>query len=368
MEADRARRRPGAVPAPPGPKEHETRPCRSRPTAHLTAADLTVRGIPARSVGMTLTVRQGDPRFDLAAEGLGGTIQLDRGRALGSDPKDDEIHASRKPSACSSIRSGCPGDVRGLTELRGRASSRASCRRGAELKDAGGKAQVDWTTRSGDTTTALGAGSRPRSARLPRAGGSAHWAASFGAGGPAGKDLDVSPRRGAVASTVSTCGSIGCAGPRTGLLARRGTAVRGVRHASGHRQVRRFLEGTAEFRVDRGFVNGLELTELRVPADWSMTMDGANRGALRIRKATGKLAGGTVGGDAWIALGYRGATSAPSCSSTTSTSAWSAGMRWRNRSVPGRISGFATINGPDPLQPASYRGELDVRPGPGLAG
>src|SRR5262249_37066024 len=63
--------------------------------------------------------------------------------------------------------------------------------------------------------------------------------------------------------------------------------------------------GSGEFRVERGFVNGLELTELRVPGDWTFSPGPPRRGSLSIRKADGRLAGGRVGGEAHFVLGDR---------------------------------------------------------------
>ncbi len=89
-----------------------------------------------------------------------------------------------------------------------------------------------------------------------------------------------------------------------------------------------------------------------------MTTTGSRRGALQIRKAAGKLAGGRVGGDAWIALGDRRDFRAKLFVDDVDLRVISRD-EMANRSVPGRISGFATVTGSDPLQPASYRGELD---------
>ena len=35
------------------------------------------------------------------------------------------------------------------------------------------------------------------------------------------------------------------------------------------------MKGSVEYRVDRGSVNGLELTALHIPADWTLTMEDA---------------------------------------------------------------------------------------------
>ena len=79
----------------------------------LSAADLTVRGIPAQVVGLTLTVREGVPRFDVQAESLGGTIHLTGDAHIGSDPKDDRDPRRAEGHRRAALQGlGCPGHDR----------------------------------------------------------------------------------------------------------------------------------------------------------------------------------------------------------------------------------------------------------------
>ncbi len=325
----------------------------------LSAADLTVRGIPAQVVGLTLTVRKGVPRFDVQAETLGGTIRLAGDTRIGSDPKDDAIHAELKAIGLQLYRVwDALGTTGGLAQLRGRAFLDGELDTHSSLKDirAHAEAEVDeliwgYNFRLGRLRSRLS--TAPEGWRI----------------GPLSGELWGSPVKGEgiIMDRLERGRSRFGVNVRLDRIAlARGLAFwPDAEHRFGGFGALRVSgksddspRGTAEFRVDRGTVNGLELTELRVPADWSMTMEGAPRGALQVRKAVGKLAGGTVGGDAWIALGSRRDFRAKLFVNDVNLRVISRD-ELANRSVPGRISGYMTISGPDPLQPAGYRGELD---------
>ncbi len=118
------------------------RPSRGLPLeaeGHLTAPDLKVGGVPARSVKLTLTVHEGNPRFDLPAEGLGGTFRLTGDGHLATDPKDDEMHATGRGAG--------PAALRAL----GRAGDRRAARRPAGPgvgQGPGASSAVGWTCRT----------------------------------------------------------------------------------------------------------------------------------------------------------------------------------------------------------------------------
>ncbi len=327
--------------------------------AQLEAPELTVRGVSATALGITLTMRDGVPRFDVQAESLGGSIQLTGDAHIGADPKDDEIHADVNAIAVQlyeiwdALRT-----TGGITDLRGRGNLKGQLRTHTHLKDVRANAEAELDDLVWGYNYRLG---RIR-AKLSLAPDG--WRI-----GPLGGELWGSPVKGE---------GIWMDRPEGGrsrfgfdLRLDRIALARGL--AFWPEAERRFggfgalritgksydaFRGTAEFRVDRGSVNGLELTELRAPADWSLTTNGSRRGALQIRKAAGRLAGGRVGGDAWIALGDRRDFRAKLFVNDVDLRVISRDEQ-ANRSVPGRISGFANVTGSDPLQPASYRGELD---------
>ncbi|MGP0063775.1 MAG: hypothetical protein ACLQGP_09280, partial [Isosphaeraceae bacterium] len=257
----------------------------------LSAADLTVRGIPAQVVGLSLTVRKGVPSFDLQAETLGGTIRFKGDGRIGSDPKDDRIDAEMQAVAVRLYRIwDALGMTGGLTELRGRASLNGDLRTHASLKDVRARAEADLDELIWGYNYPLGRlhsrlSFAPEGWRIGPLGGELWGSVVRGEGlvmdriegGVARYGVDVRLDRIALARGLAFWPDAERRFAGFGAL-----RVRGKSDDS--------LKGDAEFRVERGTVNGLELKELRVPADWSMTLDGANQGALNIRKAVGKLA------------------------------------------------------------------------------
>ncbi len=327
--------------------------------AQLSADELTVRGMPADAVGISLTMRDGVPRFDFQAEGLGGSIHVSGDAHLAKDPKDDEVHAEVKAIAVQLFDIwDALGTSSGITALRGRGNLKGQLRAHTNFKDIRANGEVDLDELVWGYDYRLGR----LHAQLSRAPDG--WRI-----GPLGGELWGSPVKGEGIWAEHPEGGRSRFGfdlrlDRIALL--RGLAFwpEGDRRFGGFGSLRvtgksyDAFRGTAEFRVDRGLVNGLELTELRAPADWSFTTQGSRRGTLRIQKAAGKLAGGRVGGDAQIALGDRRDFRAKLFVDDVDLRVMSRD-EVANRSVPGRISGFATVYGTDPLQPASYRGELD---------
>src|SRR5262249_20107833 len=101
--------------------------------ARLSAADLTVRGVPTRAVKRTLTVRDGVPKFDVQAETLGGSIQVAGDGHVGSERKDDEVRAEFRAlgvqlfEVCRALDvSGALAKLEGSGSLTGRLRTHAS--------------------------------------------------------------------------------------------------------------------------------------------------------------------------------------------------------------------------------------------------
>jgi translocation and assembly module TamB len=118
------------------------------------------------------------------------------------------------------------------------------------------------------------------------------------------------------------------------------------------------LGGSGEFRVDRGFVNSLELTDLHVPGEWRFTTTPSRRGALTIQRAAGRLAGGRVGGEAHFALGDRRDFRLRLFADDVDLRVISRD-ELGSRPVPGKLSGYVNVYGTDPKDPATYRGDMD---------
>ncbi len=116
--------------------------------------------------------------------------------------------------------------------------------------------------------------------------------------------------------------------------------------------------GTVEFRIDRGQFNGLQLTALRVPGDWSISPGPPRRGELHLHRADGQIGGGRLGGEAHFVMGDRRDFRARLSVDDVDLRVISR-EEMGTRPVPGRLSGYINVYGTDPSNPVSYRGDLD---------
>jgi translocation and assembly module TamB len=330
--------------------------------ANLTAADLKVGGVPAHSVRMTMTVHEGVPRFDLSAHGLGGTIRLTGDGRLATDPKDDEVRAQVEALRLQLYELwGALGTAEPLADLRGRASikGRVEARGGLDGDHARGQGSVElddliWGFDYGLGSKVLADVSKsPDGWRVGPLGGDLFGGRLVGEGiwmyrgesGRARYGADVRVERLALARALSFLPEADRRFAGVGTL-------RVATRADGS------LGGSAELRVDRGSVNGLVLTSLRVPGEWTLSLDSPRRGALHVRGADGRLAGGRVGGEAHFTLGNRRDFRTRLVVDDVDLRVISRDQMG-SRPVPGRLSGYVNVYGSDPAQPFGYRGELE---------
>jgi translocation and assembly module TamB len=346
--------------SPGKPDEHAGLPLEAE--AHLTAGDLTVGGIPARSLKMTLTVHEGNPRFDLSADGLGGTIRLTGDGHLASDPKDDEVRAQVEALGLQLYELwGALGTSGPLADLRGRASVKGQgrARGSSSLNDVRAQGSVELGELIWGFDYRLGSRLQAELSKAPDGwhvgplGGELFGGTVLGEGiwmyrGEGGRPMygvDARVDRLMLARALSFLPE-----------ADRRLAGTGTLRVAGRTDGA--IGGAGEFRVDRGFVNSLELTELRVPGEWTFSPGPSRRGSLSIRRAGGRLAGGRVGGDAQFTLGDRRDFRARLVVDDVDLRVISRD-ELGSRPVPGRLSGFVNVYGTDPAQPMSYRGELN---------
>jgi hypothetical protein len=327
--------------------------------ARLEAPDLTVGGLPTRAVGMTLTVRDGVPRFDVRAESLGGTIHLTGDGHLGTGARENEIRAELRAAGIQLYELwGALGTSGALARLQGSGSLTGRMQAHGRLDDLRAQGTADlqdlvWGYNYGLGWLRAELRTAPQGWQIGPLDGEL-W------GGPVqGEGIRVDR----IAAGRSSYG-VDLRLERIELpraLAFWPEADRRFAGAGSLRVLGRSedsFRGTAEFRVDRARINGLELSELRIPGEWEFQPGGAGRGQLHVRRAAGKLAGGRVGGEAWFALGEHRDFRAKLFVDDVDLRVLSRDENG-NRPIPGRISGAATLSGPDPLQPAGLRGELD---------
>ncbi len=346
----------------PGSSDHKQEDLPLEVDAHISASDLRVGGVPARSVDLTMTVHQGTPRFDLRAEGLGGKIRLTGDGHLAADVKDDEIRAQVGALGVQLYELwGALGTSGALADLRGRASikGRVEVRGGLGLDNARGQGSVELDQPIWGYDYQLGNKLLADVSKTPDG-----WRV-----GPLGGDLF-----GGKVSGEGIWMYRGDGGrPQYGVGARVDRLMLGRALSFLPEADRRFagtgtltvigrtdgaIGGSGEFRVDRGFVNSLELTDLHVPGEWTFTATPSRRGALSIQRAEGRLAGGRAGGEAHFALGNRRDFRARIFVDDVDLRVISRD-ELGSRPVPGQISGYVNIYGTDPTNPGNYRGEVE---------
>ncbi len=329
--------------------------------AHLTAPDLKVGGVPARGVKVALTMHEGNPRFEISAEGMGGTIRMAGDGHLSNNASDERLRAELEAIGLNLYEiwtaTGAAGAV---TDLRGVATVRGHGRAvgGLDLAHTHGEATIrlDELIYGFDyrLTRQISAGvsKSPEGWRIGPMDGELFGGRISGRGVWASRGSDGQDRYGAdlridnlmLARVLSFIPE-----------AERRFAAAGTLRVSGRADGSG--QGSLEFRVDRGQINGLMLEALHVPGDWSISRDGTPNGSLHVRRAGGKLAGGRIGGEAHFAVGNRRDFRARLTVDDVDLRILSR-EEMGTRSVPGRLSGFASIYGTDPANPTSYRGEM----------
>ena len=314
---------------------------------------------------MTLTVHQGDPKFDLAAEGLGGTIQL-IGRRRTSRPTRRTTRSARRSrrSACSSMRSGVRLGTSGpLADLRGRASvkGRVQARGGLDLEARRGRGSVELDEPIWGYQLPAGEHAPGRGEQVPgRLAGRSARRRALRRQGARRRDLDVSRRGGPAAVRGRLRARAADAGARPELPARGRTAVRRAwarcGSPAGPTEPSRGRSSSASIA---GSVNSLELTDA-ARAGRVDVLARARPGGARciLRKAAGRLAGGRVGGEAHFTLGDRRDFRARLFVDDVDLRVISRD-ELGSRPVPGRLSGYRQRLRHRPGAAASYRGDLD---------
>ena len=265
----------------------------------LTAPALKVGGVPARSARLTLTMHEGEPQFEMAAEGLGGTIRLTGDGRLAKDPGADELRARVEALGVELFELwGAIGTSGALADLRGRASIRGQgeAHGGLDLDHARAEGTVELQEVIWGYDYRLGNKLSGRVSKAPdgwrvgplggdffggKLGGEGVWMYRGDGGRPQyGADVRVDRLMLNKALRFLPEADRRFGGNGTLRIAGRTDGTQG---------------GTIELRIDRGQVNGLQLSELHVPAEWRLSPDGSRRGSVHVQRADGRLAGGRWG-------------------------------------------------------------------------
>jgi len=328
--------------------------------ARLSSPDLAVAGVATRSVRATLVIHDGVPRFDVRAEGLGGSVLVKGNGRLDAEPARDEVEADVRAVG---LRFGSLWDLLGtsgaLDRLQGRGSVSAHLRSHLKPTDlrAGGR---------------LGLEDMTWGERYPLGDLRASFAVAPGSWriGPFEGEIWGSPVRGGLWKEGAEAGR-----PLYGVdlrldqialgklfgfapgLGRRFEGTGGFR-ASGKSDGA--FRGLAEFRVDRGKVSGLPVTETRVAVEWDVRTGREAGGTLLVKEATARVAGGKLHGDARIRIGTLRDFHAGLTIDALDLRVISKAASHETRPIPGRISGTISLRGDDAFSPSTYRGKIDL--------
>ncbi len=349
---------------PTSSKSEPAQPSRNLPLeaeTHLTAPDLRINDIPAKSVKVSLKVHEGNPQFELSADGLGGSLRVAGDGHLETDSSHDQVRARVEALGLNLFELWNALGTRGaLADLRGQATAHGDVqfRGGLDLAHAEGEGTVElrqliWgfdeqlsdnlharVSRSSDGWHVGPLGGELFGGKLA---GDGVWMYPGDQGRPM-YGVDARIERVTLSRLLSMVPD-----------ASRRLAGTGNLRMSGRQDGA--LGGNGEFRVDRAYVNGLELSDFHVPGVWTFSPQAPRRGSLTIRKAEGRLAGGRVGGEAHFILGDRRDFRARLFVDDVDLRVISR-EEMGTRPMPGRLSGFINLYGTDPAQPYTYRGEM----------
>lgn len=329
---------------------------------HLSAPDLRINDIPVKSAKLALKIHEGNPRFELSANGLGGSLRVAGDGRLKTDTRLDQVHARVEALGINLFELwGAAGTTGSLADLRGQVTARGDVqlRGGLDLAHTEGEGNVEFrqliwgfdeqlsdnlrakVSRSGDGWRVGPLGGELFGGKLA---GDGVWMYPGDKRQPM-YGVDARVERVLLSRLLSMVPD-----------ASRRLAGTGNLRVAGRRDG--VLGGSGEFRVDRGYVNGLELSDFHVPGVWTFSPNAPRRGTLVIRKAEGRLAGGRVGGEAHFVLGDRRDFRARLWVDAVDLRVISR-EEMGTRPVPGRLSGFINVYGTDPAQPYTYRGEMN---------
>lgn len=332
-------------------------------SGQLAAPDLSVQGIPAENVRLTLTARRGAIDYEISAASLGGTVELKGGLPLSAREGDLRAEgALRAVGFRFEPLWKARGTVGAIADLSGRGAFDANVRNVFEGPEAGlythGIVEfrdLAWRGQTLGRVRATVAGT-PDVWRADPIDGELlgglvsgfFWAnPAVGEGGGiarAGYELRVDR-----AQVETVLGLVpGLPGPAEGAGSLR---IQGTGGPS--------WQANAELLVPNARVAGLDLTELRIPAE--LILPGGNDpGTVRVRQWTARLAGGQFRGDATFRIGTDRAFDSNLTLANLDLEPVARAYSTGPDPATGRVSGRITLAGPDPATTDRYRGKVDL--------
>ena len=322
---------------------------------------MTVDGIPATSVRATIAVHDGVPKFEAHAEGLAGTFTVKGSGRLGQCSKNFAIEADARAvglqlaSLCDVLEmSSTPmARIRGLGAVTARVTTGGS----AASTQAEGSVEVrdlQWgeTCELGDVSA--GFTITPNYWRVGNLTGALwdgpihgeFWRRTHGHD-PAQYGLDLRLERISLARVFAF---------EPGLGRRFDGSASFI--AQGHTEGS--FRGRGEIRVEHGRVHRLPIVGLSIPIDWDIKPEKDLPGKIQIRKASARVAGGRLYGDAIVHLGPRRDIHAELTFEQIDMRAISGAEGLARRPMPGVIDGVITLDSRNIAWTEDYTGVIDV--------
>jgi translocation and assembly module TamB len=349
-------------------------------SVRLEAPDLSVQGIPARSVEAALTVRRGTLEYDLSAESLGGRVKLKGDVPLGAAPAPApgasavEVEASQGNGRVEAINFAIREDLWGalgvtgaLARLRGRGAVVANVRfdPSAGLAGLRSRGLAEFRDLAWGPGYPLGR-LHGTFARAPQG-----WSLDPLSGELFGGEASGWVRSGSLAPE-----GVGEADPAEGLRfalsidrlalerlaaiapAPAGT-VRGVGSLRVSGRMGEALRATGDLRVPAGRLAGLPLADLHAPVEL-VYVPGSDLGTVEARRWTARLAGGRVQGSTHARFGLSRAFQAELGLTDLELEYLSRAYSGDAHPARGKVSGVIRLAGLDALRPETYRGRADL--------
>jgi translocation and assembly module TamB len=334
-------------------------------SVQLSAADLTVQGLPAEQVEATIRAQKGEVAYEVSARSLGGTVSLKGGLPPVAAPARPEADGELRAVGFSLDRLwmalGAPGVVSRVT---GRGAIDANLRAVLGGPDAGLFAHGRAEFRDLKWSEAVSLGRlrgvmilTPTAWRVDPVNGDLLGGVASGAlwgttsavepanpGGGRQMGFDVRVDRLALRAATSFMPLPSLRVDGFGTLRLTGSLGESFR-ASG------------VLTVAGARLAGLSLSQLRVPAELNTTGEDGS-GMLRLGRWSARLAGGQVHGDASFRLGGDRRFQAGLVLAGVDVESITRLLTEARQPASGKVSGRITLAGPDPSRPEQYRGKV----------
>jgi translocation and assembly module TamB len=332
-------------------------------TGRLSAPDLSVQGIPAEKVEVSVRTRGGSVGYEVTAESLGGPVRLKGSIPLGDGPRGHVADGELQAVGFLLDRLWKARGITGATaRLLGRGAFDANVR--AVLEGPGAGLYTHGILELRDLRWG-------ESLPLGRVRGIVAGTPTLWRVDPVSGEILGGPVSGFLRASLPRGDGIG---PEAGFELRvdraplrnalaflpglsRDLDGYGTLQLSG--TIGRSSHATADLTVARARVAGVALSDLKVPAE--LTAAGGNgTGVLRLRQWSARLAGGQFRGDASFRIGtdrtFESNLTLADLDLEPIVRAFTEGPR----PASGRVSGRVSLGGPNPEQPEHYRGRVDL--------